>query len=170
MKSLLQRGRGSGRETALADRYAIGEKLDGGDGARVYLAEEGGAAREEAIKAMRPSRHELLGATVPHHRPPKRNALKAVLAEQRRRPFVVIHAFWAGPSGALAVAVPRRERNLHSSDGERGGRGGEGIAPRRARSQRGKPRRSFPHSVGEKGSARRAFPICLKASPSWRSP
>ena len=53
------------------------------------------------------SRYELLGSTVHtiDRRSVKRNALKAVLAEHGRRPFDVIHAFWAGAAGALAALV-----------------------------------------------------------------
>ena len=55
----------------------------------------------------RASQYDLLGATVHtiDRRLVKRNALKAVLAEHRRRPFDVIHAFWAGAAGALAALV-----------------------------------------------------------------
>jgi len=69
------------------------------------------------------SRYDFLGATVHiiDRRSVKRNALKAVLAEHRRCPFDVIHAFWAGPPGALAAVVGKLVRRpvlLHVAGGE----------------------------------------------------
>ena len=71
----------------------------------------------------RTSQYPLLGATVHtfDRRSLKLNAFKTILAQHRRRPFDVFHAFWARPAGALAAVVGRlvgRPVLLHLAGGE----------------------------------------------------
>lgn len=71
----------------------------------------------------RASQYPLLGATVHtiDRRSLKLNAFKTILAQHRRCPFDVIHAFWARPAGALAAVVGRlvgRPVLLHLAGGE----------------------------------------------------
>lgn len=70
-----------------------------------------------------PSRYRLLGATVDNIGRPwtRLRTLPAIVAEHRRSPFDVFHAFWAAPAGVLAVAagrVLRRPVVLHLGGGE----------------------------------------------------
>jgi glycosyltransferase involved in cell wall biosynthesis len=58
----------------------------------------------------RPATWPLLGATV-HNigaRPRLPRMVAAILAEHRRAPFDVLHAYWAAPQGALAAFVSQR--------------------------------------------------------------
>ncbi len=69
------------------------------------------------------SRYDLLGASVHtiDRRTTKLGAFRAILAEHRRRPFDVFHAFWATPGGALAAVVGKllfRPVLLHLAGGE----------------------------------------------------
>ncbi len=64
------------------------------------------ALRQEA----RPCIYPLLGATV-HNigaRPRSARMIRSILAEHRRTPFDVLHAYWAGPQGAIAGVVSQR--------------------------------------------------------------
>lgn len=70
-----------------------------------------------------PSRYRLLGATVDNIGRPwtRLRTLPAIVAEHRRSPFDVFHAFWAAPAGVLAVAAGRLLRRpvvLHLGGGE----------------------------------------------------
>jgi len=70
-----------------------------------------------------PGRYPLLGATVHHagRGPIALRTLAALVAEHRRTPFDVIHAFWITPAGviaALAGMVLRRPVLMHAAGGE----------------------------------------------------
>ncbi len=69
------------------------------------------------------SRYDLLGACVHtiDRRATKLGAFRAILAEHRRRPFDVFHAFWATPAGSLAAVIGKlltRPVLLHLTGGE----------------------------------------------------
>jgi glycosyltransferase involved in cell wall biosynthesis len=70
-----------------------------------------------------PSEFSVAGAAV-HNigwRQYRKRALAVILGEHRRRPFDVVHAFWATPSGLLAVVFGRlvaRPVVLHLAGGE----------------------------------------------------
>lgn len=73
--------------------------------------------------APRPDRYEFLGATV-HHAgasPKTLRALAAIVAEHRRAPFRVLHAFWVLPAGVIASCAGtllRRPVVIHVAGGE----------------------------------------------------
>jgi glycosyltransferase involved in cell wall biosynthesis len=72
---------------------------------------------------LRSTRYQLLGATV-HSAGrawARARTFGAILAEHRRRPFTLLHAFWATPAGVLAVGAGkllRRPVLLHLAGGE----------------------------------------------------
>lgn len=73
--------------------------------------------------APRPDRYPFAGATVHHAgaRPTRLRTLAAILAEQRRGPFAVLHGIWVTPAGVLSVAAGallRRPVIVHVTGGE----------------------------------------------------
>jgi glycosyltransferase involved in cell wall biosynthesis len=73
--------------------------------------------------APRPARYGLLGATVHHAgaRPIGLRTFAAIVAEHRRGPFDLFHAFWVVPSGAIAALagrILRRPVLVHAAGGE----------------------------------------------------
>ena len=73
--------------------------------------------------APRPDRYAFAGASVHHAgaRPVALRTLAAILAEHRRRPFALLHAFWVTPAGVVAVAAGRLLRRpviVHVTGGE----------------------------------------------------
>lgn len=73
--------------------------------------------------APRPDRYPFLGATVHHAgaRPRRLRALGSIVAEHRRAPFDLLHAFWVIPAGTVAVwagAMLRRPVLVHVAGGE----------------------------------------------------
>lgn len=79
----------------------------------LWLIERLAARHEVHVFALfqepRPSRYPLLGATIHNSgaRPRRLRTLAAILAEHRRAPFAVLHAFWAAPPGLVAAAASR---------------------------------------------------------------
>jgi glycosyltransferase involved in cell wall biosynthesis len=91
------------------------------------LAERLAAALDVHVFALRqedrPSRYALRGFPVTNIGVGRTRlrAVRAVLAEHRRRPFDVLHAFWAGGPGQVAVAagaLTRRPVMVHVAGGE----------------------------------------------------
>ena len=95
--------------------------------ALLWLVERLARAHEVHIFALyqepRPSRYQLLGATV--HNVGRGHTgwrtLGAIMQEHRRRAFDIFHAFWAVPPGVLAACAGRLLRRpvlLHLAGGE----------------------------------------------------
>jgi glycosyltransferase involved in cell wall biosynthesis len=75
------------------------------------------------LGAPRPDRYTLLGATVHHAgaRPRRLRTLAAIVAEHRRAPFDLLHAFWVVPAGLVAACGGRllgRPVLMHAAGGE----------------------------------------------------
>jgi glycosyltransferase involved in cell wall biosynthesis len=73
--------------------------------------------------APRPGRYPLLGATVHHAgaRPIRLRTFAAIVAEHRRGPFDLFHAFWVVPPGVIAVLAGKlfgRPVLTHAAGGE----------------------------------------------------
>lgn len=73
--------------------------------------------------APHPGRYALLGSTVHHAgaHPIRLRTLTAILAEHRRGPFDLLHAFWVTPSGVIAAVAGKllgRPVLIHAAGGE----------------------------------------------------